>query len=211
VTGLAKLVEICRKNNICLVHFSSDYVFDGETPVHTESEPFSPLGVYGQTKAAGDILVGTLANHYILRTSWLIGSESSFVRTMMRLAAQGASPDVVNDQFGRLTFTPDLAAAALHLLAVQAPFGVYNASNSGPVTTWHEVARQVFEQCGRDPNDVRAVTTAEYLAGRAGAAPRPQHSVFDLRKLNATGFRPRPWKAAADDYPASLQEPRNAH
>ncbi|MDR3360114.1 MAG: dTDP-4-dehydrorhamnose 3,5-epimerase family protein, partial [Bifidobacteriaceae bacterium] len=74
VTGLTRLAGICRDRRLRLVHVSSDYVFDGVAPVHTEDEPVAPLGVYGQTKAAGDALVAGLPRHLILRTSWLIGS-----------------------------------------------------------------------------------------------------------------------------------------
>ena len=86
VTGLARLVDIAREHNITLVHVSSDYVFDGSQLVHDEDEPFSPLGVYGQTKAAGDALVATLGEHYIVRTSWVIGDGRNFVSTMVGLA-----------------------------------------------------------------------------------------------------------------------------
>jgi dTDP-4-dehydrorhamnose 3,5-epimerase len=169
-------------------------VYDGERPVHAEDEPLAPLGVYGQTKAAGDALVATLPSHHILRTSWLIGAGPNFVRTMHRLAASGASPAVVDDQLGRPTFTADLAQAALHLLAVRAAPGIYHASNSGPVVSWHALAGQVFELSGRDPADVRPVTTAEYLADHPGAAPRPRHSALDTAKLQATGFSPPDWQ-----------------
>jgi dTDP-4-dehydrorhamnose 3,5-epimerase len=194
------LVQICRRHQIRLVHVSSDYVFDGTALVHSEDEPVSPLNVYGQTKAAGDAVVATLPEHYILRTSWLIGSGANFARTMARLAERGEKPAVVEDQDGRLTFTRDLAAAALHLLAVNAAPGIYNVSNSGPVVTWNQVARTVFELCGRDPSDVRAITTDQYLADRLGAAARPRHSAFDLAKLESTGFTPAPWGTRLREY-----------
>ena len=110
VGGVGALVEAARKHRFTLVHFSSDYVFDGAQVVHSETEPFSPLGVYGQTKAAGDALVGSLPAHYLLRTSWVIGDGHNFVRTMATLADRGVNPEVVDDQFGRLTFTAKSAA-----------------------------------------------------------------------------------------------------
>ncbi len=103
------------------MHVSTDYVFDGTAEVHTEDEPFSPLGVYGQTKAAGDALVATLSRHWIVRTSWVIGDGNNFVRTMASLADKGVSPSVVGDQYGRLTFTTDLAAGIVHLITTDAP------------------------------------------------------------------------------------------
>ena len=88
----------------------------------------APLGVYGQTKAAGDQIVATLPRHYIVRTSWVIGDGRNFVRTMLSLAARGVDPSVVNDQFGRLTFTSELARAIRHLTQTRAPYGTYNVS-----------------------------------------------------------------------------------
>jgi dTDP-4-dehydrorhamnose 3,5-epimerase len=200
VTGLARLVEICRTHRIKLVHISSDYVFDGERPVHTETEPVSPLGVYGQTKAAGDAIVATLPRHYILRTSWLIGSGPNFVRTMARLANEGASPEVVSDQDGRLTFTQDLANAAIQLVRTDCAPGIYNISNSGPIATWHDVARRVFELTGRNPDDVRAVSAADYLARRPASARRPRHSALDLREVEAVGVAMPDWETRLEEH-----------
>ena len=86
---------------------------------HVEDEPLSPLGVYAQTKAAGDVAVATAPRHYVLRTSWVIGAGKNFVRTMQQLAADGVSPKVVDDQVGRLTFTEELSRATRHLLDVR--------------------------------------------------------------------------------------------
>jgi dTDP-4-dehydrorhamnose 3,5-epimerase/reductase len=189
VSGVGALVEAARKHRLTLVHISSDYVFDGTEPLHTENEPFSPLGVYGQTKAAGDALVQTLPAHYVLRTSWVIGGGHNFVRTMASLADRGSSPDVVDDQFGRLTFTSELSRAIIHLLQVEAPYGTYNVSNNGEPMTWAGIARAVFAARGRDTASVRTVTTAEYAAGKA-LAPRPRHSMLSLDKIISSGFRP---------------------
>ncbi len=119
VAGVAALVRAAREHRCTLVHISSDYVFDGRNETHDEQEPFSPLGVYGQTKAAGDALVATWDRHYLLRTSWVIGDGHNFVRTMAGLAERGVSPSVVDDQHGRLTFTAELARAIRHLLDVE--------------------------------------------------------------------------------------------
>lgn len=189
VTGLGRLVEVARAHRIPLVHVSSDYVFDGTIETHTEDEPFSPLGVYGQTKAAGDALVATLPRHWIVRTSWVIGDGNNFVRTMASLADRGISPSVVGDQFGRLTFTTDLAAGIAHLVSSDAPSGTYNLTNGGPTMSWADIAKRVFELRGRSTDDVAEVTTAEYFAGKT-MAPRPRHSTLDLAKVAATGFVP---------------------
>lgn len=189
VTGVANLCRVAAAHRIQLVHISSDYVFDGTAETHSEIEDFSPLGVYGQTKAAGDALVAQLPRHFLVRTSWVIGEGKNFVATMAELAAKGVCPEVVDDQFGRLTFTTDLAGGILHLLNSQAPYGTYNLSNSGPVQSWCDVAREVFELCGRSGGDVTGISTEGYLAGRE-AAPRPRYSTLDLTRIEATGFRP---------------------
>ena len=191
VVGVANLVRVAARRGIRVVGVSSDYVFDGQQPVHTEDEAVSPRNVYGNTKAAGDELVGTLPRHYVVRTSWVVGDGHNFVRTMRDLAARGVCPAVVDDQHGRLTFTDDLAAAIKHLIAVEAPPGVYNMSNSGPEQTWCEIAADVFELCGRRRTDVRPVSTADYSNGKV-FAPRPEHSLLSLDKLVATGFTPPP-------------------
>jgi dTDP-4-dehydrorhamnose 3,5-epimerase len=189
VTGVAWLCRVAERHRATLVHVSTDYVFDGTVTEHSEDEPFSPLGVYGQTKAAGDSLVGQLARHYIVRTSWVIGEGRNFVRTMADLAANGVSPTVVGDQHGRLTFTTDLAVGIVHLVTTGAPWGTYNLTNTGPVQSWADIAADVFELCGRDRADVTPVTTAEYSAGKL-VSPRPAHSALRLDKLAATGFVP---------------------
>ena len=110
----------------------------------------TPLGVYGQTKAAGDQIVATVPRHYIVRTSWVIGDGRNFVRTMLSLAGSGINPSVVNDQYGRLTFTSELARAIRHLTDTRAPYGTYNVTGSGPVTSWADVARGCSPR-GHDP------------------------------------------------------------
>ena len=189
VGAVQNLVEVARANRITVVHVSSDYVFDGTSEEHAEDEPFSPLGVYGVTKAAGDALVATLPDHYIVRTSWVIGRGKNFVRTMASLAGRGVTPSVVDDQFGRLTYTTTLADAVAHLLATRPAAGTYNVTNDGPVTSWFEVARRVFELSGASAADVSPQSTADFAAGKV-VAPRPRHSALALDRIKATGFAP---------------------
>lgn len=189
--GAANLARVSREHGLTLIHFSTDYVFDGTVEVHDETEPMSPLGVYAQTKAAGDVAVATCPRHYLVRTSWVVGEGENFVRTMRSLAERGISPSVVCDQVGRLTFTSEIARAVAHLLETRAKFGTYNVSNAGDPTSWADVAAEVFRLSGRDPADVTRVTTEEYFADRPGASPRPLNSTLDLAKIEATGFEPR--------------------
>lgn len=199
----ANLASQARTHRFVLVHYSTDYVFDGTRTLHDELETLSPLGVYGQSKAAGDLSVHASPRHYLIRTSWLVGEGHNFVRTMARLAAEGALPSVVADQVGRLTFAGELARATRHLVDTRAPYGTYNCTNSGDPTTWAAVARRVFEVCGRSADDVTPVSTTEYAAGRE-LAPRPANSMLDLSKLESTGYQPEDGTVALSRYVARL-------
>jgi len=198
-TAPAVLAKIADEHHLTLVHYSSDYVFDGTAPEHTEDEPYSPLGVYAQAKAAGDIAVGTARRHYILRASWVIGDGRNFVRTMQKLAGDGVSPTVVSDQVGRLTFTGELSSATRHLLDSAAAYGTYNLSNGGPAMSWAEIAGAVFERSDRSAADVTPCSSDEYAAGK-DLAPRPLNSVLSLAKIEATGWHPTDALTALDAY-----------
>ncbi|PNI10081.1 dTDP-4-dehydrorhamnose reductase [Arthrobacter sp. AFG7.2] len=189
VTAVARLARTAVEHNLTLVHISSDYVFDGVRDLHHEMEPFSPLGVYGQTKAAGDAVVSVVPRHYIVRTSWVIGQGNNFVRTMASLAERNIQPSVVNDQIGRLSFADDIAAVIRHLLDSGADYGTYNFSNDGDPQSWADIAADVFELKGKPRSAVTGVSTEEYFKDK-DAAPRPVHSVLALAKIKATGFVP---------------------
>lgn len=198
-TAVSYLVRAALQNDLTLVHISTDYVFDGTQNPHSETEPFSPLSVYGQSKAAGDLVVSLLPRHYILRTSWVIGEGKNFVRTMLELGKKGVNPSVVADQVGRLTFTSELVRAIDHLLTTGANAGTYNVSNDGEAASWADITREIFRLAGYD-NSVTDVTTEDYYAGKAGIAPRPLQSSLDLTKLRATDFSSRNWPEDLANY-----------
>lgn len=202
--AVANLTRIATDYRLTLVHISSEYVFDGTQSPHVENEPFSPLGVYAQSKAAGDIVAATTPRHYIVRTSWVIGDGNNFVKTMASLAEKDVKPSVVDDQIGRLTFTADLAAGIKHLIDTRSPYGTYNLSCEGESASWATVAKQVYQLCGKSPDDVTPVTTEAYYEGKDGIAPRPLQSTLDLAKIKATGFTPREWQQALESYVTSL-------
>ncbi|MFC9333896.1 sugar nucleotide-binding protein [Arthrobacter sp. NPDC057009] len=199
VNAVARLARIAVEYDLTLVHVSSDYVFDGGRGIHDEAESFTPLGVYGQTKAAGDAVVSVVPKHYIVRTSWVIGEGNNFVSTMASLAERGIKPSVVNDQVGRLSFTQDIAAGIRHLLESGAAYGPYNLSNNGDPQSWADIAADVFELAGSSRDDVTGVSTAQYFEGKA-AAPRPLNSALDLSKIHAAGFSPRDSRDALTEY-----------
>lgn len=198
--AVAILAKIATENDITLVHVSSDYVFDGENSSHDEDELFTPISVYGQTKAAGDIAAATASKHYILRTSWVIGDGNNFVRTMKSLAERDIKPSVVSDQIGRLTFTADLAKGIKHLVDSKAPYGTYNLSNEGKNSSWADIAKDVYESVGKSRDDVTPVTTDKYYEGKQDIARRPLQSTLNLDKIKATGFTPRDWEEALRTY-----------
>ncbi|MEE0278998.1 MAG: sugar nucleotide-binding protein [Collinsella bouchesdurhonensis] len=210
--GPALLARACAEHGITLVHVSSDYVFDGTAEVHGEEEPFSPLSVYGQTKAAGDIAVAGCPRHYIMRSSWVIGEGHNFVKTMKSLSVRVADPEdaldkitVVDDQLGRLTFTRDMAAAIFHVLDTHAAYGTYDCTGSGAVKSWAEIAHAVFDAANGNGDKVVPVSTADYYAGAEGPiAPRPVHSALDLAKLEAAGFYMPDWEEELGEYLKAL-------
>jgi dTDP-4-dehydrorhamnose reductase/dTDP-4-dehydrorhamnose 3,5-epimerase len=196
----ANLARVANEFNVTLVHVSSDYVFDGTKESYGEDDDFCPLGVYAQTKAAGDIAVSTARKHYIVRTSWVIGEGNNFVRTMKSLADRGIKPSVVNDQVGRLTFAEDLAKGIKHLLNVNAPYGIYNLSNEGSAASWADIAKKVYELAGKSADDVTPTSTAKYYEGKENISPRPANSMLKLDKIKATGFTPPVWEEALVNY-----------
>jgi dTDP-4-dehydrorhamnose reductase len=157
-----------------LVYFSSDYVFDGKkrTP-YVESDPPSPLSVYGRTKLHGEAVAGEDA--WIVRSSWLFGwTGTNFVRTMLRLGAERDEVAVVDDQRGCPTYVGHLAEAVREL--VHLPRGVWHLAADGDCT-WAELAEAIFEEAGLETR-VRRITTAEFGA----RAPRPAYSVLRSEK-----------------------------
>lgn len=197
--GPRNLAEVANQHNMTLVHLSSDYVFDGTLETHAEDEAFTPLNVYGQSKAAGDIAASLSLKHYVLRTTWVIGEGKNFVRTMLNLGQKGIAPTVVADQIGRLTFTTELARIIDHILTEKSEYGTYNATNTGSPASWADITREIFS-AGNFDLQVTNTTTKEYFSGKEGIAPRPLHSVMDLSKLAGTGFVSTDWRQELKDY-----------
>jgi len=183
-----------------LVHFSTDFVFDGakKTP-YLPTEATNPLSVYGASKLAGEeALLGLdIPGLLILRTAWLFGpGKMNFVRRMLELAAERPELSVVADQHGSPTYTPDLAALTVALLKNGAR-GLLHAANSGPAT-WHELASAAIEMA-KLPCRVNAIPTSGYPT----RAVRPPYSVLDLTETaRLAGFTPRPWREALAEYVA---------
>ncbi|MGP5048897.1 sugar nucleotide-binding protein [Glutamicibacter ardleyensis] len=188
--AVQELSARCAVHQVGLVHVSTDYVFDGMEKVYAEESSIAPLGVYGQSKAAGETAVGSVPRHYLVRTSWVVGHGANFVDTMTRLAHSDVDPVVVDDQFGRLTFAEDLAHGIMHLIDSDAQYGTYNFQGAGQPMSWHKVAQEIFALCGEDPRRVGSTSTQEYAANRVPFAPRPAYGVLDTSKIRAAGYIP---------------------
>jgi len=187
----AVLAQAATKNGAILVHYSTDYVFDGSgSRPWTESDPTAPLSVYGQTKREGEEVVATTAQHLILRTSWVYARRGgNFAKTMLRLAAERETLSVINDQFGAPTsaeLLADVTAHAVRMLRSQAELaGLYHCVAAGE-TTWHGYAQYVLEQAHALgvplrclPAHVQPIATSQYPT----PARRPLNSRLDTRKL----------------------------
>lgn len=190
------MAAAARRAGAWLVHYSTDYVFDGSahTP-YPEDAPAAPLGVYGRSKLAGERAVRAASDRYlILRTSWVYSLQGhNFLNTVRRLAAERAELRIVDDQWGSPTYAGDIARATAQLLrgALRAPehSGTYHLSAAG-ATTWCRFAAKIVATAGLDVRIV-PITTAEYPT----AAVRPRYSVLDNAKLARTfGVRLPHWE-----------------
>ena len=202
--GPRNLAKIAIEQNKTLVHYSSDYVWDGREKNHKDDEVVAPLLVYGESKAAGDLAVSLVPKHYIMRVSWVVGDGHNMPKTMKNLADMRINPKVVNDQFGRLTFASEIARATKYFLDNKVAYGLYNVTNEGPVKSWYEIAADVFEYAGYDRNRVQPISTEEYAASKPGFAPRPLNSDMDLSKLRQTGFVPSDYTEMLKEYVKQL-------
>ncbi|HEY8453326.1 MAG: dTDP-4-dehydrorhamnose reductase [Micromonosporaceae bacterium] len=193
--AVADLARACAATGARLIQISTDYVFDGRrrTPYPENARP-RPLNAYGRSKLVGERAVMRLLPRtgYVVRTAWLYGAHGdNFVATMRRLALQGGTAEVVDDQHGQPTWTRMLAAqvVALGEAAVRgdAPAGVYHGTASGS-TTWYGLAREVFALVGADPDRVRPTTSDRYPR----PAARPAYSVLGHDRWRAAGVPPQP-------------------
>ncbi len=196
------LVRAANCAGAVVVHFSTDYVFDGsKRAAYIESDRPNPLSVYGMSKLAGEMVVRAYAEkHFLVRTCGLYGHAGSsgkggnFVETMLRLAREGNPIRVVNDQVLTPTSTRDLAAKLAPLLHTDR-HGLYHMTNVG-MCSWFEFAQEIFRLVGLAP-DLQPTTTAAFGA----KARRPLYSVLDNKAYREAGFSDfRPWQEALSDY-----------
>lgn len=182
-TAVALLARVAKRNNVRLIHISTDYVFGGsrfDAPIDEMVEP-APLGVYGRTKLMGERAIKESGCDYvIIRTSWLYSTYGkNFVKTILRLASEREELRVVNDQIGSPTYAKDLASVIVQICEHKAfKSGIYHYSNRGEIS-WCDFARAIVEISGAKCR-VEPCTTAEYGA----KAPRPAYSVLNTAKIS---------------------------
>lgn len=197
--AVSYLVAAANDCGAKFVHFSTEYVFDGKSESgYNELVVPRPLNIYGESKAAGELHVINYERGYLVRTSWLYGRAPqkgkprgmNFIDTILKFAAEQPEVRVVNDQFGKLTATRDLANAVVQLTSSDLSPGIYHLVNEGEVS-WYEVAREVFRLKGITV-PLLPVSSDEFPT----KARRPQRAVL----LNTKSPKLRPWQQALRDY-----------
>lgn len=202
VDGTRNVALAAKEVGATLVYISTDYVFDGKLKdgEYAVDAPINPLNEYGRTKALGEKAVQEIMDdYYIIRTSWVFGKYGhNFVFTMQKLAEMRDELTIVNDQFGRPTWTRTLAEFMYFVIDQKAPFGIYHLSNDN-ACSWYEFAKEILKDM-----DVKVLpVTSEQFPQKA---TRPQYSVMDLSKAKALGFHIPTWQEALQGMLAAVAQ-----
>ena len=202
VDGTCNVALAAKEVGATLVYISTDYVFDGKLKdgEYAVDAPINPLNEYGRTKALGEKAVQEIMDdYYIIRTSWVFGKYGhNFVFTMQKLAETRDELTIVNDQFGRPTWTRTLAEFMYFVIDQNAPFGIYHLSNDN-ACSWYEFAKEILKD-----TDVKvSPVTSEQFPQKA---TRPQYSVMDLSKAKALGFHIPTWQEALQGMLAAVAQ-----
>lgn len=204
--GVGYLAELCKQYGAMLVHYSTDYVFDGtlSRPLET-TDPIGPLSAYGKSKLLGEQLLQQHAPErwLILRTAWLYGPGGPcFPQTMINVAKAGKPLKVIDDQHGTPTFTHDLVDATVELVHRGAN-GIWHLTNSG-ATTWYDFTAAILEEFELK-TELSRTTSAEWKKLRPDSATRPAYSVLDLSPYESLVRQQMPdWRDALHRYRMAL-------
>ena len=193
VLGPKNLAMVCQKNNVKLIHVSTDFVFDGaSSKPYLETDATNPLGVYGKTKLDGEqAVIDNMKEYFIIRTSWVYSQfGNNFRNTMLRLASERDSLSIVSDQIGSPTNAVDLAKALLSIVqSNSSKYGIYNFSNEG-IASWYDFASEIFK-INNVVIEVNPIPTEAFPT----PAKRPKYSLLDKSKIkNTFGIEIKTWQ-----------------
>jgi dTDP-4-dehydrorhamnose reductase len=201
--GTKYLAKAAKENKAKMIFVSTDYVFEGTaTKPYEVDHPTSPIGVYGETKLAGEEFISsTLEQYFIVRTAWVYGiNGNNFVKTMLRLGKELGEVGVVHDQIGSPTYTVDLASFLVALIESN-KYGIYHVTNDGDCS-WYEFALEIFKQSELNVK-VNPLTTEQFPR----PAARPKYSVLSKKKISDMGFTPlRNWRDALAAFLKEMKE-----
>lgn len=196
--GAGNLARAASSIGATLVHYSTDYVFDGlKKDAYVEEDDPNPRSIYGKSKLAGEDLVRSgCPNHLIIRTSWMFGANGpNFIRTITDLARRGEPLHVVNDQRGSPSYSKDVASHTRKMIE-RGCKDTYHLTNSGSCT-WYELSRKALDSVGIKNVSLIPVSTSEFPR----PAPRPANSILANARLVKDGIPlMRPWQAAVEEY-----------
>ena len=203
--ALRVLAEICGEKSARLIHFSTDYVFDGEKrEPYTEEDEAAPISVYGESKLAGEKnVLAAQGRNLVVRVSWVFGPDRpSFVDAMIKQAEESERVDAIADKFSAPTYTHDIARALPQLFDRDIEGGILHFANAGQCS-WREYAQWALDCCHNAGLSLRVRTVgADKLKNMTKwIARRPVYSVLSTAKYTKlTGTSPRTWREAVSDY-----------
>src|SRR5437667_5494744 len=199
------LAEICRDSGAKLIHFSTDYVFDGKKRApYVESDPADPISVYGESKRAGEqSVLQTEGRHLVVRVSWVFGPDRpSFIDGIIKRAQENEKVDAIADKFSTPTYTLDVAEILPHFFEPDVEGGILHFASVGECS-WQEYAQWALDCCQRFGVSVKAKTVSALKLKdmKNWIARRPAYSVLSSAKYTGlTGASPRTWREAVADY-----------
>jgi dTDP-4-dehydrorhamnose reductase len=199
------LAEICTRKKAKLIHFSTDYVFDGrKSEPYVETDAAKPISVYGESKRAGEENILALKDrHLVIRVSWVFGPERpSFIDAMIKRATEEEKIAAIADKFSAPTYTNDIARMLTQFFDVDGPDGLLHFSNSGECS-WQEYAQHALDCCRARGVSLKAKTVgaSKMSEMKEWIARRPVYSVLSTGKYaKLTGAVPRSWRDAVADY-----------
>jgi dTDP-4-dehydrorhamnose reductase len=199
------LAQICTDKQARLIHFSTDYVFDGEKrEPYVEDDPANPISVYGESKLQGEKLVLQAQDrHLVVRVSWVFGPDRpSFIDAIIKRAREGDHVDAIADKFSAPTYTRDIAQMLPRFFDVDVERGILHFANAGECS-WQEYAQFALDSCHSlgIPLKARTVSPSKLADMKDWVARRPVYSVLSTEKLfSLTGTTPRNWRDAVADY-----------